>query len=187
MSNSADESAGPLAEFVALRAEVERRATVQWNVMALQIGIAGAVFGFALSAPRREILLLVVPIATYMTFGRYVSEVVYINQLGRYIRTDLTARVPGGLHWEEWRWRNLPASEIGIFARLHFTGVFFPGVATMAMAAFAVAALNNNLAAGQHVLTIVFVIVVLLIELVLTAVIILTQWRLRRYAATTPG
>ena len=154
--------------------------------MALQIGIAGAVFGFALSASRREILLLVVPITTYMTFGRYVSEVVYINQLGRYIRMDLASRVPGGLHWEEWRLKNLPAVEIGIFAEFHFTGVFFPGVATIAIAAI-VAALNNHFAAGQNGLTIAFVAAVLVLEIVMTTVIVLTLWRLRRYALTTPA
>lgn len=48
------EHTGPLAEFVALRTEIERRATIQWHVLALQITIAGAVSGFALSGGRRE-------------------------------------------------------------------------------------------------------------------------------------
>lgn len=95
--------------------------------------------------------------------------------------------MPGGLHWEEWRLKNLPASEIGIFARLHFTGVFFPGVATIALAAFAVAAWNNRLAVGQNGLTVAFVITVLVIEIILTTVIVQTLWRLRRYAMTTSG
>jgi hypothetical protein len=51
-ADEAPEHIGPLAEFVALRTEIERRATIQWHVLALQITIAGAVFGFALSGGR---------------------------------------------------------------------------------------------------------------------------------------
>ncbi len=65
--------------------------------------------------------------------------------------------------------------------------MFFPGVATIALAAFIVAALNNRLAVGQNGLTVAFVVAVLVIEVVLTGVIVLTLWRLRRYAMTTSG
>jgi hypothetical protein len=187
MSTLADETAGPLAEFAALRAEIERRATIQWHVLALQIAIAGAVFGFALSAPRREILLLVIPIATYMTFGRYVTQAASTHLIGRYIRTELTSRVPGGLRWEEWRLKNAPTAEMGIFARIHFAGVVFPGVSTLAIGAFVLAATTNGLAHDQNGVVIASVIAVVLGETALTSVIVLTLWRLRHYATNSPG
>jgi len=186
VSNAADEAAGPLAEFTALRAEIERRTTIQWNVLALQIAIAGAVFGFALSASRREILLLVIPIATYMTFGRYIIHAVSISRIGRYIRTDLSLRVPGGLHWEEWQRKHARDTDLGIIAKIHFTGVVFPGVSTLAIGAFVLAATANDLAHGRPIVVIGSVIAVVLAEVALTAVIVLTLWRLRHFA-TNPG
>ncbi len=43
------ESQVMLAEYSALRAEIDRRANVQWNVLALQVTSAGAVAGLVLS------------------------------------------------------------------------------------------------------------------------------------------
>lgn len=184
---SPDESSGPLAEFAALRTEIERRATTQWHVLALQIGIAGAVFGFALSGQRREVLLLVIPIATYMTFGRYITQVAFIHLIGQYIRTDLSHRVPGGLRWEEWRLTHFPAPEVGVFAKAHFSGVVFPGVSTLGLGGFVVAAVQNNLAAGHPWYTVVVVAAVAVVGVLLTAVIVVTLWRLRHYAEAPLG
>lgn len=173
---------GPLAEFVVLRTEIERRATIQWHVLALQITISGAVFGFALSGGRREMLLLVIPLTTYMTFGRYITHTVFITLIGRYIHAELSPRVPGGLRWEEWRLANASEAGLGVFTRLHFAGVAYPGVAAFAVIAFAVAAVQTDLAAGKAWVAVVGVLIFLAIDIALIVLIVLTMWRLRHFA-----
>jgi hypothetical protein len=182
-----EEHTGPLAEFVALRTEIERRATIQWHVLALQITIAGAVFGFALSGGRREVLLLVVPLTTYMTFGRYITHAVFITMISRYINTELSPRVPGGLRWEEWRVANASEAGIGVFKRLHFAGVAYPGVATLGVGAFVLSAAQNDLAAGKSWVTVVGVLVMLAIDVVLIVLITWTLWRLRHLSELRIG
>jgi hypothetical protein len=186
-ADEAPEHIGPLAEFVALRTEIERRATIQWHVLALQITIAGAVFGFALSGGRREVLLLVIPVTTYMTFGRYITHAVFVTLISRYIHIELSPRVPGGLRWEEWRAANASEAGLGIFTRLHFAGVAYPGVATLAVGAFVIAAVQTELAAGKAWVTVVAVLVMLVINVVLIVLIVLTLWRLRHLAETRIG
>ncbi len=187
MAEEAQEHAGPLAEFVALRTEIERRSTIQWHVLALQITIAGAIFGFALSGTRREALLLVIPMTTYMTFGRYITHAVFITLIGKYIHTELSPRVPGGLRWERWRVVNASEVGIGVFTRLHFTGVAYPGVATLAVGAFVIAAVQNDLAAGKVWVTIVGVLAMLAIDVALIVLIVRTQWRLRHISEAQLG
>lgn len=153
-------------------------------MLALQITIAGAVFGFALSGARREALLLVIPLTTYMTFGRYITHAVFITLISRYINTELSSRVPGGLRREEWRAANASDAGLGIFTRLHFAGVAYPGVATIAVGAFMIAAVQNDLAAGKVWGTIVGVLVMLIINVLL---IVRTLWRLRHLAEARIG
>ena len=54
-------SDGPLAEFTALRQEIERRNVVQHGLFALQLTSAGAIFSFALSGSGRSGFLLNCP------------------------------------------------------------------------------------------------------------------------------
>ncbi|GLY40547.1 hypothetical protein Amsp01_065700 [Amycolatopsis sp. NBRC 101858] len=46
-----------LAEYAALRSETERRSTLQWNVVALQLASAGAIISLAI-APAANVALL---------------------------------------------------------------------------------------------------------------------------------
>ena len=48
------------AEYAALRAEVDRRATVQWNVLALQLTSTGVIASLAISHASEIALLLVI-------------------------------------------------------------------------------------------------------------------------------
>ena len=63
-----------LAEFTALRQEVERRRSLQHNLFVLQLTFSAAVFSFALADQKRVLLLLIVPVVTYMLCGRFVSQ-----------------------------------------------------------------------------------------------------------------
>jgi len=179
-TDDAPQHTGPLAEFAALRSEIDRRAASQWTAVALQIGIAGAVFGFALSGRHRELLLLVIPIATYTTLARYSSQMVFLKLIGRYIRTELSPRVPGGLGWEEWRLANFRSADLSIFGRFHFAWVVFPAVSALAIGAFVLTAVRSRLTDGQAWYTVASVVVVLAAEVLLTVVMGVIMARLRR-------
>lgn len=93
---------GPLAEFGALRTEIENRAQRQQNLLTLQITAVAAIFSFALSQSRYTGILLTVPVISYLFCGRYASQHYGMARVGVYILDELSDRIPGGLHWEQW-------------------------------------------------------------------------------------
>lgn len=93
---------GPLAEFAALREEIQERVRAQQQLLTVQLTLAGTVFGFALSQHGMTALLLIVPFSSYLLCGRLVAQHFGTVRVARYIREELSARVPGGLGWEEW-------------------------------------------------------------------------------------
>lgn len=101
-SSGPSEHETALAEFCALRNEIVSRQGHQHALLVVQITVAGAIFSFALSAPTRSVVLLAIPVATYMVTGRYVANSYANRSLGNYIRTQLSVKLPGGLGWEEW-------------------------------------------------------------------------------------
>jgi hypothetical protein len=137
-----------LAEYSALRAEVDRRASVQWNVLALQISSAGVIASLAISRVADIALLLVIPLSSYMLGSRYILHDYHIKLIGRYIRESLSGRLGGHLQWESWRidhmapdvkpCRWLTATGWNV---LHPTRLAFEGVAWLSLvaAAFGVA------------------------------------------------
>ena len=102
MGTGVGESPGPLAEFAALRQEIERRSNTQQILFTLQITISGAMFSFALTGQGRSYFLLIIPISTYILTGRYVIQHYGIVYAGEYIRDVLATTVAGGLGWERW-------------------------------------------------------------------------------------
>ena len=102
---------GSLAEFKALRQEIERRSKIQYNLFALQLTTAGVIFSFALSGghSNRSALLLIIPVSSWMLCAEYVDQIYGQRIAGKYIREQLNMRcVPGALGWEEWLCRNYP-------------------------------------------------------------------------------
>jgi hypothetical protein len=98
-----DGAEGPLAEFAALRAEIDRRSTSQLNVLLFQLTSAGAVLSFSLASPGpRSFFLLTLPITSFLLGTRYVTIGAGIELIGDYIRINLSPRVPGGLQWQKW-------------------------------------------------------------------------------------
>jgi hypothetical protein len=65
--------------------------------------------------------------------------------------------------------------------------VAYPGVATLAVGAFVIAAVQTDLAAGKAWVTVVGVLVMLVINVVLIVLIVLTLWRLHHLAETRIG
>ena len=149
--HTSDDSAGPLAEFSALRQEIDRRSTAQQAILVLQITAAGAVGGFVLRDPGKIVVLLVVPLASFAFCSIYLENAFQIHRIGSYVRHTLSKRVPGGLGWESWsrdrppNWAHNVTWNVSLFA-------MFPLVAAAALAWSAHAALSNahSLTASAH-------------------------------------
>lgn len=95
-----------MAEFVALRQEIERRSIAQHALFALQLTSSGAIFSFAFTGAGHIGFLLIIPISTYMLCARYIEQQYGIQRIARYIKDELDGRVPGGLRWEAWQVAN---------------------------------------------------------------------------------
>jgi hypothetical protein len=129
-----------LAEYAALRSEAERRATVQWNVFALQIASAGAIVSLAIASATNVALLLVVPLVSYMLGNRYILHDFHLKLIRRYVRDSLSSRLAGHLQWESWRDRALEPEVARTrwftatgWNAMHPTWLAFAGVAALAL------------------------------------------------------
>jgi hypothetical protein len=139
-----------LAEYAALRSEVDRRATVQWNVLALQLTSAGVIAGLTISHASDIALLLVIPLSSYMLGSRYILHDFHLKLISRYIRYSLSGRLGGHLPWESWKISQItldtgPRGWLTPVAwnLLHPTRLAFEGVAWLALLVAALAAAYN--------------------------------------------
>jgi hypothetical protein len=138
-----------LAEYAALRTEIERRGTAQWSVFALQLASAGAIASVAISAASNLALLLLVPLSSYLLGSRYILHDFHIKLIRRYLRESLAERLAGHIQWESWRTAALAAPTTrGWFSItgwnvVHSTRLAFEGVGFLALAA-------AGLSAGYH-------------------------------------
>ena len=90
-----------LVEYQALRAEMEQRATIQWNVFALQITSAGVIASLAIASASHNALVLLIPLSSYMLGTRYIFLDFHIKLASRCIRDALSKRLDDawtGLH-----------------------------------------------------------------------------------------
>jgi hypothetical protein len=128
-----------LAEYSALRAEIEGRITLQWNVVALQITSAGAIYSLAVSAVSSLVLLLIIPLSSFMLGSRYILHDFHIKLIEQYIRDSLSPRLSGGLEWEQWKKENFSdvKDRRWFYATgwnvTHPTRLAFEGVAALAL------------------------------------------------------
>jgi hypothetical protein len=123
---------GPLAEFSALREEIQERVKAQQQMLSLQLTLTGAVFGFAISQPGMAVLVLIVPFSSYLLCGRLVAQHFGTLRVAKYINEELSDKVPGGLRWEAWlrRQRSLRPHLLGSTLPLLFT---FAGASVLAL------------------------------------------------------
>jgi len=136
-----------LAEYAALRTEVDRRATVQWNVLALQLTSVGVIASLAISHGSAIALLLVIPLSSYMLGSRYILHDFHLKLISRYIRDSLSGRLGGHLAWESWKVSQITADTgprgwltPAAWNLLHPTRLAFEGVAWLALLTAALAA-----------------------------------------------
>lgn len=129
-----------LAEYAGLRGETERRSTIQWNIVALQIASAGAIASLAIVAAANAALLLLVPLVSYMLGNRYILHDFHLKLIRRYVRDSLSTRLSGHLQWESWRDQQL-APEVARgrwftatgWNVMHPTRLAFQGIAILAL------------------------------------------------------
>jgi hypothetical protein len=136
-----------LAEYSALRSEVDRRANIQWNVLALQITSAGVIASLAISRSADIALLLVIPLSSYMLGSRYILHDYHLKLISRYIRDSLSERLQGNLEWEAWKAGQITPDvhrrnwfTVTGWNLLHPTRLAFEGVAWLSLLAAAFAA-----------------------------------------------
>jgi hypothetical protein len=123
---------GPLAEYASLRGEIDSRAKFQQQILALQLTLTSAIFGFALSRAGLVGLLLIVPVSSYLLCGRYVAQRTAIRWVSSYIGGELSARIPGGLGWVAWsRANRRPDRLLDWLVPLMLS---FPGASALALA-----------------------------------------------------
>lgn len=169
-----------LAEFAALRAEIDNRANLSWNIFALQLTAAGVIFSFALSNPNHTGFLLILPLTTYAFTGRYLSQYLGNDEIGTYIREVLSPKMNGELLWEDWR-RGRPARGPKSLTWLNPLIIAFPGVATLALvwvAPYVWASANTSAAKRTLVVAIWFLgILVTALSFQLIIRIVSRHWR----------
>jgi hypothetical protein len=128
--DSADNSA-TIAEYTSLRTEIDSRAKYQQQILALQLTLTGAIFGFALSRASLTGLILIVPASSYLLCGRYVAQRTAIRWISTYIRDVLDRRVVGGFGWVTWSRANpRPNRNVDWLVPMLLT---FPGASLLAL------------------------------------------------------
>jgi hypothetical protein len=175
---------GPLAEFVALRAEVQMRGEMQWRIMSLQITGSGAIFGFAITSNERFALLLIVPVTSYMLGTRYAMHNHAIVDIAKYVRTRLSARVPGGLGWEDWVINRRRVESIRIFDWGNPNLLIFPGTGTLALVLLLTWPFTSDRVIHQAFLVLMLEALAWLLGLGLTVICVRTIWTSSPYRLT---
>jgi hypothetical protein len=136
-----------LAEYTALRAEMERRANIQWHVLALQTTSAGAVAGLAISSVSNPALLLIIPLFSYMFGSRYILHDFHIKLIQQYVRTSLSGRLHDRLEWDRWKTSALSRGartswfQVTRWNVAHPTRLAFEGAAVLALGTAALGSL----------------------------------------------
>jgi hypothetical protein len=135
---------GPLAEFSALRQEIDARNGNQHQILSLQLLTAGGIFGLVIKDREFVPLLILVPFTSYLLCGRCVTQGHAVERIAQYIRRRLSPQVPGGLGWEKWhRARRRRDYRWSWFVPLLLS---FPGASLLAIGAcgFAVALMHDK-------------------------------------------
>ena len=89
-----------LAEFTALRNEIQERTRLQQQIKHLAIIIAGTVITFGLQQNEMSILL-VLPILILFLYIGYADHSCHIARIGHYIKNEIGRKL-SDLRWEEW-------------------------------------------------------------------------------------
>jgi hypothetical protein len=120
---------GAVAEFTALRQEMDRRSTAQQGLLALHITATGALASIVLREPSKILVLLVLPFTSFAFCSLYLDNSLQILRAAKYIADELDSKVPGGLGWESWHGSHQRNKLHDLSWKVPLL-VLFPGVAT---------------------------------------------------------
>jgi hypothetical protein len=119
-----------IAQFTALRAEIEYRTQAQANLVQLNITAIGALGGFGLSQYADERVLLLIPVVSTMLGLFWLDHAAVIFEIGDFIRDRILpklateASIPDMPNWEKF----VEERERRLHVRLGFFGLPFPFV-----------------------------------------------------------
>ncbi|MCX4824380.1 hypothetical protein OG883_31905 [Streptomyces sp. NBC_01142] len=106
---------GPVAEFQALRSEIDRRSNLQQALLGVEMVAATALASVALANPNNITVLLILPIISLILGAQWYEQRLTIRRIGGYIAHTLHEKVPGGLWWELQR-RTSSGQFLGVLA-----------------------------------------------------------------------
>ncbi|MFF7052173.1 hypothetical protein ACFY94_27860 [Streptomyces griseorubiginosus] len=128
-----DAWASHLAEYSALRSEINTRIGLQHQMLALHITAVSVVLSVALSGTSRWPILLVIPFIAYTSSETLASLFRTVEGIAKYIDEELNPKVPGGLGWESWLVHQKPASEVQKMTHPYY--LLFPGISIISLLA----------------------------------------------------
>lgn len=103
---AASTDAWPMAEYVAMRAEILQCSQQMATLFNVLVAAVGVVLGVALrpngNLPEALVVMLVFPAVSYLTAVRYVYLYTGAVRIGTFINTELSAAASGALRWESW-------------------------------------------------------------------------------------
>lgn len=108
--------AGRLAEYNALRAEIERRSTAQQAIVALQVTALSATTALTINNGNPNLLLIMGPVSLFLALA-WTDHHKQLGSVGRYIMEKIEPFVPG-LGWEGWIRSGGRLSKWGYFWRV---------------------------------------------------------------------
>ena len=120
-----------VAEFGALRAEIDQRISLQQSLLALNLTAVGGVIGFVVSSDRVTTdLLLVIPVVSPMLGLLWLGHESCIRRIAKYIREQGWIWTPS---WEEAIERERGESNVLGFVFRVAVALAFVGVAAVAL------------------------------------------------------
>jgi hypothetical protein len=96
-----------LAEFAALRGEIQGRSSAAWTLLGLNLTASSAVAGFVLSDRADPLLLLLLPFLSSSLGLLFLDHGINLDRIGTYIKQELKPRAtraggdPGLLAYED--------------------------------------------------------------------------------------
>ncbi|MEH0585620.1 hypothetical protein QA942_16550 [Streptomyces sp. B21-106] len=126
-----DAWASHLAEYSALRSEINTRISLQHQVLALHMTAVSVVLSVALSGKTRWPVLLVIPFIAYTSSEILASLFRTVEGIAKYIDEELNPKVPGGLGWESWLVHQKPTSEVQKMTHPYY--LLFPGISVISL------------------------------------------------------
>jgi hypothetical protein len=158
-----------LAEYQSLRQEIDERRKLESTIFLFQLTSVGVIFAYVLSNPTTSLLLLILPVSSYILFTRYALYSLGTAEIRTYIRTELSPKLGKALEWEAWIKERTPLLKGYFF--VHPTALAFPAPSLVAIVWTITETLTGPARSP-------FVIAGAVAAIILDLVLIIRQWQL---------